>query len=75
MIFAKTWYRIYNRELFAIIEKFKTWRHYLESCKYEVLMLTDHNNFKRFMDTKNLSFRQVQWAQKLSKYHFQIDYQ
>ncbi len=26
------------------------------------------------MDTKNLSSRQVQWAQKLSRYYFRIDY-
>ena len=26
------------------------------------------------MDTKSLSFRQIRWAQKLSRYHFQIDY-
>ena len=26
------------------------------------------------MDTKNLSSRQVRWAQELSRYHFQIDY-
>ncbi len=26
------------------------------------------------MDTKNLSSRQVRWAQKLSKYYFRIDY-
>ena len=26
------------------------------------------------MDTKSLSSRQVRWAQKLSRYHFQIDY-
>ncbi len=26
------------------------------------------------MNTKNLSSRQVQWAQKLSRYHFRIDY-
>ena len=37
-------------------------------------MLIDHNNFRQFMDTKNLSSRQVHWAQKLSHYHFQIDY-
>ena len=27
------------------------------------------------MDTKNLSSRQIRWAQKLSHYHFCIDYQ
>ena len=26
------------------------------------------------MDTKSLSSQQVRWAQKLSRYHFQIDY-
>ena len=26
------------------------------------------------MDIKNLSFKQVRWAQKLSSYHFRIDY-
>ena len=37
-------------------------------------MLTDHNNLRRFMDTKSLSSRQVRWAQELSRYHFRIDY-
>ncbi len=74
MIPAKTRYKTHNQELIAIIEAFKTWRHYLEDCKYKVLVLTDHNNLCRFMDTKNLSSRQVRWAQELSWYHFQIDY-
>ncbi len=71
---AKTWYETHNRELLAIVEAFKTWRHYFEGCKHKVLVLTDHNNLQRFMDTKNLSSRQVRWAQELSRYHFQIDY-
>ena len=37
-------------------------------------MLTNHNNLRRFMDTKSLSSRQVRWAQELSRYHFRIDY-
>ena len=71
---AKTQYETHDGELLAIIEAFKTWKHYLEGCKHEFLMLTDHNNLQRFMDIKNLSSRQVWWAQKLSRYHFQIDY-
>ena len=59
MIPAKTRYETHDGELLAIVEAFKTWWHYLESCKHEVLVLTDHNNFRRFMDTKSLSFRQV----------------
>ena len=74
MIPAKTRYKTHDGELLAIVEAFKTWRHYLEGCKHEVLVLTDHNNLRRFMDTKSLSSRQVRWAQELSRYHFRIDY-
>ena len=44
MISVETWYKTYDQELLAIVEAFKTWRHYLESCKYKVFVLTDHNN-------------------------------
>ena len=74
MIPAETQYEIYNTELWAIVEAFKIWRHYLEGCKHKVLVLTDHNNLQRFIDIKRLSSRQVKWAQELSRYHFQINY-
>ncbi len=74
MIPAETWYKIHDQELPAIVETFKTWRHYLEGCKYEVFILTDYNNLRQFMDTKSLSSRQVWWAKELSKYHFRIGY-
>ncbi len=74
MIPAETRYETHNGELLAIVEAFKTWRHYLEGCKHEILMLPDYNNLQRFMDMKSPSFRQVRWAQKLSRYHFRIDY-
>ena len=74
MISAETRYKIYDSELVAIVEAFKTWRHYLKGYNHEVLVLTDHNNLRRFMNTKSLSSRQVRWIQKLSRYHFQINY-
>ncbi len=74
MILAETRYKTHNQELLAIVEAFKTWCHYLEDCKHEVLILTDHNNLHRFMDIKSLSFRQICWAQELFWYHFRIDY-
>ena len=43
MIFAETQYKTHNAKLLAIVEAFKTWRHYLKICKHEVLVLTDHN--------------------------------
>ncbi len=74
MIPTETRYETHNQELLAIVEIFKTWRHYLEGWKYEVLVLTDYNNLRRFMDTKSLSSKQARWAQELSRYHFWIDY-
>ena len=55
IISAETWYETHNGEFLAIIEAFKTWRHYLESCQHEVLILIDHNNLRRFINTKSLS--------------------
>ena len=74
IIFAETCYETHNSKLLAIVKAFKTWRYYFKSCKYKVLVLTDHNNLCQFMNTKNLSSKQVRWAQELSQYHFQIDY-
>ena len=74
MILAETRYETHNGELLAIVEAFKTWKHYLKGSQHEVLVLTNHNNLYRFMDTKSLGFRQVRWAQELSRYHFRIDY-
>ena len=57
MIPAETWYETHNGKLLAIVEAFKTWHHYLEGCKHEILVFTDHNNLHCFMDTKSLSSR------------------
>ena len=74
MVLAKTQYKIHNDELWVIIEIFKTWCHYLESCKHKIFILIDLNNLYCFIDIKSLSSKQVCWAQKLSSYYFQIDY-
>ena len=74
MIPTKTRYETHNGEFLAIVEAFKTWRHFLKGYKHEVFVLTDHNNLRRFMNTKSLSSRQVRSAQELSRYYFQIDY-
>ena len=65
---------MHNVELLAIVEAFKNWHHYQKGCQYEVLVLTNHNNLCRFMDTKSLSSRQVRWAHEQSRYYFYIDY-
>ena len=74
MIPPEKQYKTYNSEILTIINVFKTWRHYLESCKHEFLVFKDHNNLQYFMDIKSLSFWQVRCVQKQLKYHFQSDY-
>ena len=74
MIPAETRYKTHDGKFLAIVEIFKTWRHYLKGCKYEVLILTNYNNFRCFIDIKSLSSRQVRWTQELFYYHFCIDY-
>ena len=57
MIPAETRYETHDGELLAIVEAFKTWRHYLEDCKHKVLILTDYNTLCQFMNTRRLSSR------------------
>ena len=59
MISTETYYKTHNGELLVIIETFKTWKHYLEGCKHEVFVLTDHNNLCQFVNRKSLSSKQV----------------
>lgn len=59
MIFTKTQYKTHDVEFQAIAKDFKTWKQYLKYCKHEFLVLTDHYNFYRFINTKNLSFKQI----------------
>ena len=74
MIFAKAQYKTHDNELLAIVEAFQSWQYCLKDCKHKVLVLTNYNNLCQFMDTKNLSSRQVRWAQKLFCYYLQINY-
>ncbi len=57
MIPVETCYKTHDKELLAIVIPFKIWRHYLEGCKYEVLVFTDHNNINWFINIKSLSSR------------------
>lgn len=41
MILVETWYKTYNQEFLAIVETFKTWRYYLQDCKYEIFDFTN----------------------------------
>ena len=69
-------YMIYDKKLLAIVNNFKTWRPELTSVseRQPVKVLTDHQNLKHFMTTKQLNCRQAKWAEFLSEFNFKISY-
>lgn len=56
---AETRYDTHDKELLAIVESFKHWRHYCEGSRHKTQVLTDHHNIKRFMSTTRLNSRQI----------------
>ncbi|SAL94853.1 hypothetical protein [Absidia glauca] len=62
LIPAETNYQVYDKELLAIVSASPT------------LVLTDHRNLEYFATTRNLSRRQVRWAEILGDYNFTIKF-
>ena len=52
-------YDIHDKELLAIVDTFKYWRHYLQGARHEVTVITDYKNLTTFTTTKTLNKRQV----------------
>jgi len=67
-------YDTYDRELLAIVETLKQWRHYLEGANHKVLIRCDHKNLEYFQTSKVLSRRQSRWSEPLSGYDFVIEH-
>ncbi|KAJ2891394.1 hypothetical protein MKZ38_000508 [Zalerion maritima] len=67
-------YQIHDKELMAIIEAFREWKHYLTGTKHPVKVYTDHKNLTNFTTTKALDKRQTRWAEFLSEFNFTIIY-
>jgi len=67
-------YDMHDKELLAIIESFKKWRHYLEGVADPVEVYTDHRNLTYFSETKTLSRRLAGWSEFLSQFNFMIKF-
>jgi len=48
-------YDIYDKELLAIVLAFQDWRVYLEGSPHQVRVLSDYENLKHFLTTKQLN--------------------
>ena len=69
----KRW-NMHDKKLYAIVLRFKNWRHYLQNNKHFIRVITNHNNFRYFMSTKKFNAKQIRWAEKLTAFDFIIEY-
>jgi len=65
-------YNIYDRELLAVIQALKEWRHYLHGSPYPVKVQTDHKNLTYFKQPQNLNRRQARWLLDLSDFDLEL---
>ena len=52
-------YKVYDKELLAIVQAFEKWRPELEGLSQPINIISDHKNLKYFMSSKQLSRRQA----------------
>jgi transposase InsO family protein len=72
LLSAETRYSTSDKELLAIVDALKHWRHYLEGAKDPIQVFTDHANLRNFTTTKELNRRQLRWSEELSSFSFRI---
>jgi reverse transcriptase-like protein/integrase-like protein/chromodomain-containing protein len=67
-------YTTHDKEMLAIVQTFKKFRHMLQGTKFPVIVKSDHKNLRTFMTTKELNARQARWAEELASYDFRIEH-
>jgi len=65
-------YDVYDKELLAIFEAFKIWRHYLEGSTSPIDIVIDHKNLEYFSTTKIPICRQARWLEYLFQFNLVI---
>ena len=67
-------YNMHDKELSAIFEAFKWWRHYLEGLAEPIDVVTNHKNLEYFSMTKLLTQCQARWPKFLSQFNLIIHF-
>ena len=65
-------YRIYDKELAAIMSAFEEWWLYLVGPQHRIQVLTDHKILIYFTTTHTLNRMQARWSSFLADYDFKI---
>ena len=69
---AEIHYSTPDKELMAIVECFKHWRHYIEGSPHTIEVWSDHQNLQGFMKQPKINGRQARWLVYLTPYDFII---
>jgi hypothetical protein len=65
-------YDVYNRELLALVETFRHWRHYLHSAAHKVKVHMDHANLLYWKNPGDHNRRVARWHAELMDYNFEL---
>ena len=65
-------YKIYNKEMLAVVRCLEAWRHFLEGMTIKFEIWTDYKNLEYFMKVQKLNKRQARWALYLSRFDFTL---
>jgi hypothetical protein len=65
-------YDVYNRELLALVETFRHWRHYLHSAAHQIKVHTDHANLLYWKNPGNHNRPVARWHAELMDYNFEL---
>jgi len=67
-------YDVGNKELLAVHDAMKEWRHWLEGATLPFIVWSDHKNLTYLRTAKRLNSRQARWALFFSRFDFTITY-
>ena len=65
-------YDVYSKELMALKEMFRNWRHYLHQAKHKVIVHTDHANLLYWKNPGDHNRRVARWHAELMEYDFEL---
>jgi len=65
-------YKIHDKELLAIVQALKHFRHYLQGNVHQTKIFSDHANLKYFTTKQTLTRRQACWSILLGTYDYVI---
>jgi len=67
---AESRYEVHDRELLAVVDILKKWKHYLHGARFEIL--TDNWATKYIQSKPHLNSRQARWMETLQEFDFDI---